>query len=102
MHKRTKATAIPPAVKAKVAERDGYRCLRCGAYCRVGNAHYIRRSRGGLGIEENILTLCDGCHSVYDQSQQNDSGEWYLFFREYLSSKYPGWEESKLIYTKGA
>ena len=57
--KRSKATDIPMSVKKKVWERDCGRCVVCGNHCNVmPNAHYIPRSKGGLGIEENIITLC--------------------------------------------
>lgn len=96
MNKRTKALSIPPKVKALVTERDGC-CVYCG---RPGspNAHYIARSQSGLGIEQNILTLCDECHRRYDQSI--DREEMREFFRKYLQSKYPDWDESKLVYRK--
>lgn len=52
--KRSKATDIPQKVKQAVWERDGGRCVVCGC-CRnvMPNAHFISRSKGGLGIEEN-------------------------------------------------
>lgn len=30
----------------------------CGSSYAMPNAHYIARAQGGLGIEENIVTLC--------------------------------------------
>ena len=94
--KRTKALEIPAKVKQKVLARDEW-CVWCG---RPGqpNAHYIARSQGGLGIEENILTLCSGCHRRYDQT--TDRPKMRAFFREYLKGKYPDWDETKLIYKK--
>lgn len=96
MNRRTKALDIPRKVKQKVLERD-HCCVWCG---REGapNAHYISRAQGGLGIEENILTLCTECHRRYDQSEDRPIMREY--FREYLQSKYPDWDESKLIYRK--
>lgn len=95
---RTKALEIPPKVKKAVFERDGGACVWCakrGDPC----AHFLPRSRGGLGIEENILTLCWDCHMKYDQTDNRERmGE---FFKGYLKSKYPEWDEKKLIYTKG-
>jgi 5-methylcytosine-specific restriction endonuclease McrA len=94
---RTKALEIPPQVKKAVFERDGGACVWCakrGDPC----AHYIPRSHGGLGIEENILTLCWDCHMRYDQSE--DRAEMGEFFKGYLKSKYPDWDETKLIYKK--
>lgn len=96
--KRTKALAIPPKVKALVWERDGGCCVYCGSPDAAPVAHYIARSHGGLGIEENILTLCQNCHRQYDQSTKRE--EMRSFFRTYLQSKYPEWEESKLIYRR--
>lgn len=95
--KRTKALEIPPEVKEKVYERDEGCCVWCGKQGEP-NAHYIPRSQGGLGIEENILTLDWECHLEYDQS--TDRPKMKAFFREYLKSKYPDWKEENLIYKK--
>lgn len=98
MKKRTKALAIPMEVKQIVWERDDGLCVLCG---RQGapNAHFIPRSRGGLGIEENIVTLCYECHNRYD----NGTGRKWMEeeIRNYLKSKYPKWDEKELYYKKG-
>lgn len=94
--KRTKALEIPPKVKQKVLERDGA-CVWCGKQGQP-NAHFIARSHSGLGIEENILTLCFDCHRRYDQTTERQKMRDY--FKEYLKSKYPEWDEEKLIYNK--
>lgn len=98
MNKRTKALQIPPAVKEKVWERDGGCCVYCGSHYAAPVAHYIARSHGGLGIEENILTLCDECHRKYDQTTKRR--EMREFFRDYLKSKYPEWAENNLTYRR--
>ena len=104
----TRARSIPKAVKLRVAERDSIDgwpcCINCGRPSPDGgtewsNAHYISRAQGGLGIEENILTLCPNCHHDFDQTTKRE--EMRAFFREYLMERYPGWDESKLIYQKG-
>lgn len=94
--KRTKALEIPQKVKERVLERDMY-CVYCGRQGQP-NAHYIARSQGGLGIEENILTLCCDCHRRYDNSI--DRPKMREYFKNYLKSKYPDWDEKKLIYDK--
>ena len=106
--KRTQALEIPIEVKKTVAERDSIDGWACCIYCgkpapttnplAFSNAHYISRGQGGLGIEENILTLDWECHMKYDQSSERE--EMKAFFREYLQSKYPEWSEEKLIYKK--
>lgn len=94
--KRSQACDIPQKVKRKVWERDGCRCIICGAPG-APNSHYIKRSQGGLGIEENIVTMCIYCHNAYD-------GVAYKRLepqvRAYLKSKYPGWNPRKLIYRR--
>lgn len=99
MHDRTKATNIPPIVKVKVYERDEGKCLICGRVVSIENAccHFISRARLGLGIEENILTLCHECHRRFDGA---DRKKFEPLIREYLKSKYPDWDEKKLIYSK--
>ena len=106
--KRTKTLEIPIEVKKAVAERDSINGHPCCIWCGIpaptahplaySNAHYIPRGQGGLGIEENILTLDWECHMRYDQSEHREKMK--AFFREYLMSKYPDWDEKKLIYVK--
>ena len=108
MHTRTKALAIPVGVKQKVADRDSFDgwpcCVLCGRPAPVNNrlafsnAHYINRAQGGLGVEENILTLCPACHNRYDQTTERATLK--PFFGRYLGERYPGWDESKLVYRK--
>lgn len=94
---RTKACDIPLKVKRAVWERDGERCIICGSYRAMPNSHYIKRSRGGLGIEENITTMCLRCHDAFDGAGREALKPKVA---AYLKSKYPGWDESKLIYKK--
>lgn len=98
MHARTKAVAIKPAIREKVEKRDNYACIFCGSPNARGEAHFINRSKGGLGIEENILTVCRNCH------HQLDNGQAIKLYRshaeKYLKSKYPNWNREKLIYNK--
>lgn len=98
--KRTRACEIIKKVRQTVAIRDNGRCIICGKYVPVScsNAHYIKRSQGGLGIEENIVTLCSECHYEEDFGQNTKLYEQKI--REYLKSKYKDWNEEKLIYKK--
>ena len=98
MNKRTKALCISKEVKDKVYRRDKECCVWCGSPAGEPVAHYISRSQGGLGIEQNVLTLCFKCHRKYDQS--TDRKKMRIFFASYLSSIYPKWDESKLTYRR--
>lgn len=92
-----RACDFTPAVKQSIYERDGGLCVLCG---RPGapNAHYISRAQGGLGVEENGLTLCHACHMRYDQTEARAMLR--VVFRKYLSGKYQGWNEENLVYKK--
>ncbi len=96
--KRSKACDISPKVKAIVYERDNGLCINCGRWGGIPNAHYIRRSRGGLGIEQNVGCLCPQCHHDYDNGgKEKEIGE---VFNGYLMSKYEDWNEKDLYYKK--
>lgn len=96
--KRSNATDIPQKVKEIVWERDNHQCIVCGNPYAMPNAHYISRAHGGLGIEQNIVTLCQKCHDRYDNGdKRKEYGDW---IRAYLKSKYPDWDEAKLVYQK--
>lgn len=97
MHKRTKALAIPAKVKERVFERDEGRCVICG---KLGNpeAHYIARSQSGLGIEQNIVTLCRDCHRDYDNSYKRSF--YRKIIKEHLDTHYPNFSDEDRVYKK--
>lgn len=98
MNKRTKATSIPKWVKDDVWERDHHSCIICGSTQAQPNAHFIKRSHGGLGVPQNIVTLCNRCHLQFDSSK--DSMHIRAMIRDYLRNKYVGWQEHELRYVK--
>ena len=107
MNDRTTALAIPHWVKVLVARRDSVHgwpcCVWCGKPAPRSNpvafscAHYISRAQGGLGIEENILTLCPSCHRDYDTTGRQQMRP---ILERVLREYYPEWDESKLYYNK--
>jgi hypothetical protein len=107
MRKDTKARDFDRKTKIAISRRDSIDGWPCCVYCGAAapeelvwsNAHYIARSQGGLGIEENGLTLCPICHRKYDQTTARM--QMRGFFREYLQMHYSSWDEDKLIYRKG-
>ena len=98
MNRRTKALDIPPRVKKIVYSRDGGLCVLCGSPG-APNAHYISRGQSGLGIPENVVTLCQTCHMAYDQSAHREFIK--IEIADYLRSKYENWDDVRLTYQKG-
>lgn len=106
--RRTDALSIPYSVKQAVADRDCVEgwpcCILCGkpapsrAPLSFSCAHFIARSQGGLGIEENILTLCPTCHREYDQTDQRKVLRPIL--AKHLRENYKSWSEDQLTYKK--
>ena len=95
--RRSKACNISNEVRRIVRERDNDRCIFCQSY---GSqvAHLVARSQGGLGIPENLVLSCVECHYRMDNSDQRNA--YRAIARDYLQSKYPDWDESKLYYKK--
>lgn len=97
--KRSKACDISPSVKKAVWTRDEQRCIICGNNMAMPNAHYISRAKGGLGIEQNIVTLCYNCHEAYDHTTKRPVYKEYI--KNYLKEKYGSeWTEEQLTYKK--
>lgn len=97
MHKRTKACEISKKTKQRVYERDMGACIFCGAPG-LPEAHVVPRSHGGLGVEQNIVTVCRTCHDKLDNSvhRQQMLGE----AAEHLERFYPGWNPKDYIFDK--
>lgn len=100
MHKMTKATAISKATKDAVYKRDGGHCIICGSMYGQPNAHVVRRSRGGIGIEQNIVTLCPFCHREFDEGRNREL--YGNMIVGYLKEFYPDWDWKDMVYRKGA
>lgn len=84
--KRSKACDISPKVKQAVWERDGMRCIFCGTPYAMPNAHILPRSKGGLGVEKNIVTACIKCHHNMDNTPKRK--EYLAFAKKYLENIY--------------
>lgn len=98
MNERTKACSIKPETKKRVEERDGGVCIFCHRPGK-GEAHVVPRSHGGLGVEQNLITVCRPCHNLLDNTV---SRRWYLLVAiEHLKSFYPDWTPEAVTYKKG-
>lgn len=96
MNKRSKECDISPKVKKRVWDRDGGRCVICGRKNAMPTCHYVSRAQGGLGIEENIVTLCQDCHFELDNTTRRNG--YKKFLAKYLSMFYRDWSEEKLYF----
>ena len=97
MSKRSKATDIPKKVREEVYLRDK-RCIICGSIYNTTCAHYISRAQSGLGIKENLITLCILCHHEMDNGK--NSLEIKEKVRQYLERLYPEFTDEMRIYDK--
>lgn len=96
-HKRRNTTNISNQVRERVIRRDKY-CIFCGSSYNLTIAHYIPRSLGGLGIEENLTVACANCHMQLDQGKNRKKYQAYQL--EYLNSLYPNITDDKRKYKK--
>lgn len=53
---------ISKSKRRNVYERDGYRCVRCGATDDLSLDHIVPVSRGGKNDYENLQTMCRPCN----------------------------------------
>jgi hypothetical protein len=54
----------PPAMRAEVLARDNNRCQCCPARKNLTVHHKHGRRHGGQTVPANLMTLCEGCHSL--------------------------------------
>ena len=105
--KRSKATDISMSVKRRVWERDNHCCVVCGNnYNVMPNAHILSRSKGGLGIETNIVTMCTNltknkCHDKYDNGTKEEKNRIFKIIENHMKSIYgDNWCIEDQKYTK--
>ena len=93
-------THISQETRDRVYERDSYDgwpcCVYCGSPRNIEVHHYIERSRGGKGIEQNLICLCTRCHTKVHNG--DDTIKHYI--ESYLHDHYEGWDEETLIARK--
>ena len=112
--KRTRATSITTKEAYKVYRRDGKlknNCLFCDAEYHMDKAdsyglnihdlmHFIPRSKGGLGTEENLVLGCRYHHMMLDNGSGGHREEMLSMMEGYLTSKYREWNKNSLVYSK--
>ena len=94
--KRTLKTDISNNVRQKVKLRDQW-CIFCGR-SGTDTMHFVPRSSGGLGIEQNLALGCRTCHMMLDQSIHRK--EMLEHFEKHLQKHYGVIDRKDLIYRK--
>ena len=97
---RSKDCDIQEDVKWKVWERDHQCCVVCGNPKAFPNAHFVSRAHGGLGIEQNIVTLCFKHHEQFDFGDEFSSNKVKRQIELHLKNCYEDWNINDLIYSK--
>jgi 5-methylcytosine-specific restriction endonuclease McrA len=97
MSNRTKATSIPKKVREEVYKRDKG-CIICGSIHNLTIAHFISRAKSGMGVKENLVTLCIFCHHEMDNGK--NSLEIKARVKKYLDNLYPDFTDEMRIYDK--
>jgi ATP-dependent DNA helicase RecQ len=52
------------SLRQQVLRRDGWRCQSCGTMSNLEVHHKQFRSHSGDDLKENLVTVCDACHSA--------------------------------------
>ena len=106
--KRAKATDFNSVTRELIRQRDRYQCLFCRLK-KYGKSecdwiqdimHYINRSAGGLGVEQNGVLGCRYHHNLLDNGNKGYRKEMLEDMRKYLQGIYPDWKEEDLYYRK--
>lgn len=110
MKKSTRAKEFSTKTRERIKQRDRGQCIFCqkqyhieetteaGYYLSI--MHYIPRSKGGLGIEQNGAIGCQYHHTLMDNGNKGLRGEMMEIFKKYLQEHYVDWDEGNLIYRK--
>lgn len=62
--------------------------------------HYLPKSAGGLGIEQNGVLGCRYHHGLLDNGNKGLGAEMKGRIKQYLQTLYPEWCETELVYQK--
>ena len=111
MQKRTRKLQFSAGERKKIIARDNGKCIFCenGYFTKCGSdfllsiketMHFVPRSAGGVGVEQNGAIGCKYHHEMLDNGSSGRRREMLDFFEKYLRGKYPGWNREALIYKK--
>ncbi len=83
------STEFSPSVRKHIYERDEERCVYCGTIHFLGVAHiFVSRAKGGKGVKENGVLLCQRHHHDLDNGRDAEKAERIeRFCKDYLTKK---------------
>ena len=61
------------SLRQQVLRRDGWRCQLCGSMSNLEVHHKQFRSHSGDDSKENLVTVCDACHSALHRGECSKS-----------------------------
>jgi len=96
--KRKHYTNASKEVRLEVWERDNRHCIICSSPSMLTFAHFIGRGQGGLGIKENLVTLCMECHHQADNGKE--TRKYKDCMRNYLEELYPSFSDEERKHNK--
>lgn len=111
MNKSTRKLQFSTITKKKILYRDRGECIYCSREYHMESPsplpyeikdimHYVNKSAGGLGIEENGAVGCRYHHMLLDNGNKGLREEMLEIFKKHLMAHYPEWDESRLKYRK--
>lgn len=109
--KRTETVQFSQKTKEKIYYRDNMQCIFCSmGYCNECKSgmllqikdimHFIPKSQGGKGIEQNGAVGCRYHHDLMDNGDKGLREDMLKKFEAYLRSIYPDWNKKNLFYKK--
>jgi hypothetical protein len=89
--------------KLDIYKRDNYSCIIPGCHDKFGLAiaHvFVARSKGGLGVKENGVLLCQRHHHMLDNGLNHEHNQVKDYIENYLRSHYGIEDIEKMTYNK--
>jgi 5-methylcytosine-specific restriction endonuclease McrA len=86
--RRARSSAAWQKARALAKQRDGGRCVSCGATAKLEVHHRVSLENGGAEFDlKNLVTLCVGCHGEQHRGDPGSTGRQALTPASKLSRK---------------
>ena len=96
--RRARNSAQWQNARAAAKQRDGARCVHCGATEGLQVHHVVRLEDGGAAFElNNLVTLCVGCHGEQHRGEPGSTGRETFTPRASFSGEIPHYDEAPFV-----